>query len=211
MNKLIVSILLISNIFLNWDLTFNELGSFFINNEQWLNDKYENIEFVYTKDNEIIKENIKEYLTNVPSEIKNGTKKIILYSYKNENIAGIAKDETIELYNLSQYSESMQKYIVYHELAHLWGNKLRQYKIVDYDYTKYKEVVSKDKNYITNYSKEYIINKNQYAEDFADGMAEYLINKEKFKKEHNNRFDYYEELLNLDRNFNMGVVKIELN
>ena len=63
-------------------------------------------------------------------------------------------------------------------------------KILDYHYTDYQEYVKLDKNYVSKYSKEYIINKNNYSEDFADSVVEYILNNEKFISNHPNRSTY---------------------
>ena len=131
----------------------------------------DNIKIYYDEETEGIPKTISNYLEKVPAEMKLGTKQIILLSYKNENVAGVAKDETIYLYDFNSYSTSTQKYIIYHEVAHNWGNYLMQQKILDYSYTEYSEVVKKDNNYITDYSKSYIKEKGRYSEDFADAVG----------------------------------------
>ena len=155
----------------------------------------DNIKIYYDEETERIPKTISDYLEKVPAEMKLGTKQIILLSYKNENVAGVSKDETIYLYDFNSYSTSTQKYIIYHEVAHNWGNYLMQLKIIDYGYTEYSEVVKKDNNYITDYSKSYIKEKGRYSEDFADAVAEYLKNKNSFSKKYTNRANYIEKII----------------
>ena len=165
--------------------------------------------FVYT--NEKIQNQIKiEYqnkddltdvislLKEIPPKIVNCVDKIVLYdSEKEKNVAGISKDRTIELYKFSSYCVATQKHILYHEFAHILGNKLMQSKILDYHYTDYAKAVKKDNNYVSTYSKKYIMEKNNYSEDFADSMAVYLIDSKKFKEKFKNRTEYIEKILKM--------------
>lgn len=162
--------------------------------------------FVYT--NEKIQNQIKiEYqnqddltdvislLKEIPPKIVDCVDKIVLYdNEKEKNVAGISKDRNIELYKFSSYCVAMQKHILYHEFAHIWGNKLMQYKVLDYHYTDYAEAVRKDNNYILSYSKKYIIEKNNYSEDFADSVAKYLISNKKLSEKYSNRQEYTEQM-----------------
>ena len=165
--------------------------------------------FVYT--NEKIQNQIKiEYqnqddltdvislLKEIPPKIVDCVDKIVLYdNEKEKNVAGISKDRNIELYKFSSYCVAMQKHILYHEFAHIWGNKLMQYKVLDYHYTDYAKVVRKDNNYISDYSKKYIIEKNNYSEDFADSVAKYLISNKKLSEKYSNRQEYIEQMLDI--------------
>ena len=165
----------------------NELG-FFLCLEDGISIKY-------TAVNKKCVKKISKYLSILPAEMKKGIEEIVLIPEKNENVAGITKNEVIYLYDYEQYDVSTQKYIIWHEVGHIWGNYLMQMKLLDYDYTEYSEAVKKDNNYITEYSKNYILNKEKYSEDFADAVAEYLLNKDKFNKKHENRAKYIENLI----------------
>ena len=168
----------------------SELGLFLYTNEKTKNQ----LEIQYQNEKELI--NIIGLLKEIPPEIVDCVDKIVLYDDEmEENVAGISKDRTIKLYDFSSYCVSMQKHIIYHEFAHVLGNKLMQYKIIDYHYTEYQEYVKLDNNYVTKYSKEYIIEKDNYSEDFADSIAQYLINKEKFILKYPNRAKYILQLL----------------
>ena len=139
-----------------------------------------------------------ETLEDVSNELLNSVNKIILYSNEKEsNVAGITQNRTIRLYEFSKYSNSTRKRILYHELAHILGNELLENKIIDYDYTEYKKMVEKDGNYIDEYSKKYILEKNRYSEDFAESVAMYLINKENFEEKYKNRSEYIEKVLKI--------------
>ena len=72
-----------------------------------------------------------------------------------------------------------------------------QYKVLDYHYTDYAEAVKEDNNYISSYSKKYIIEKNNYSEDFADSVAKYLINNKKLSEKYSNRQEYIEQILDI--------------
>lgn len=115
--------------------------------------------------------------------------------YRDENIAGKVKNYTIYLYDFEGYQTSTQKYIIWHEVGHIWENYLRQVKLLDYELTDYSESVKNDKNYITEYSKKYIIEKDRYSEDFADAVAEYILNKDEFGSKYANRAKYIENLI----------------
>ena len=69
--------------------------------------------------------------------------------------------------------------------------------MLDYHYTDYSEAVRKDNNYISSYSKKYIIEKNNYSEDFADSVAKYLISNKKLSKKYSNRQAYIEQMLDI--------------
>ena len=203
MRNLIIDMLLVFQIIIgstNFDiknLTFYELGSFFDVSNLYITEVNDGIEYVYSRNNLTSKELVVEILDEVPKELKMGTKQIFLYQSSNDNVAGVAKDEQNELYNLEQYDKETQKYIVYHEIAHLWGRKLMQYKMLDYHYTDYAEAVRKDNNYISNYSKKYNVEKNNYSEDFADSVAKYLINNKKLSEKYSNRQAYIEQMLDI--------------
>lgn len=186
MSKLIISILMFSGIFLNENLTLNELDSFFYVPKIEIAEQNNFSEGILDKS----KNKIDTLLNEIPRELKKGIKKIILYPQDNDNIAGVTNEGIIELYNFSKYSNTTQKYILYHEIAHTWGRYLMDNKILDYHYTDYQEFVKQDNNYVSKYSKDYIINKQNYSEDFADSIAQYLINRDKFIAKYSNRAEY---------------------
>ena len=72
-----------------------------------------------------------------------------------------------------------------------------QYKVLNYHYTDYAEAVKEDNNYISSYSKKYIIEKNNYSGDFADSVAKYLINNKKLSEKYSNRQEYIEQILDI--------------
>ena len=193
MSKVIISLMMLGSIFFSKDLTLNGLDSFFYASEENLIEIKCDTEHIL--DNS--KNRVNELLNEIPNELKSGLKEIMLYSYDNDNIAGTTNNGVIELYNFSKYSKATQKYILYHEIVHTWGRYLMDKKILDYHYTDYQEYVKMDNNYVSKYSKEYIINKDNYSEDFADSVTQYLINKEKFKIKYLNRANYISQLFQL--------------
>ena len=70
------------------------------------------------------------------------------------------------------------------------------YRILDRNYTDYTEYAKKDKNYLTDYSKGAIKSEGNYSEDFADAIAEYIMNNTSFKRRYKNRYEYIENLIN---------------
>ena len=201
MSKILFSVVILiqSMININYingeNLTLNELSSLFFESDQWVSEINHDIEYVYQIKNSEEKEFIVKLLKEIPDKMKNGIDQIILHLNNNGDIAGITNDGDIELFNFSKYSKVTQKYILYHELAHTWGQYLMNNKVLDYHYTQYQEYVKLDNNYVTKYSKNYIIEKNNYSEDFADSVAQYLINKEKFILKYPNRAKYILQLL----------------
>ena len=129
----------------------NELG-FFLCLEDGISIKY-------TATNKKSVNKISKYLSFLPAEMKKGIKEIVLVPDKNGNVAGVTKSEIIYLYDYEQYDTSTQKYIIWHEVGHIWGNHLISMKLLDYGYTDYSEAVKNENNYITEYSKEYVVNK----------------------------------------------------
>ena len=149
----------------------------------------------YTADSQRTVSKVDKYLNALPAEMKRGIKEVIIIPTENGNIAGITKGESIYLYDFEKYDISTQKYIIWHEVGHIWGNYLMQMKLLDYDYTEYSRAVKEDNNYITEYSKNYILNKEKYSEDFADAVSKYLLNKDKFTRKYENRAKYIEDLI----------------
>ena len=132
----------------------NELELFLYTNEK----TQKQLEIEYQNEEDLT--NVISLLEEIPPEIVGCVDKLVLYDNEvEENVAGVSKDRTIKLYDFSSYCVANQKHIIYHEFAHIWGNKLMQYKVLDYHYTDYSEAVRKDNNYISNYSKKYIIEK----------------------------------------------------
>lgn len=170
----------------------NELELFLYTNEKTQNQlkiQYENEEDL---------KNVVNLLKEIPPEIVDCVDKLVLYDNEvEENVAGISLDRTIKLYDFSNYCVATQKHIIYHEFAHIWGNKLMQYKVLDYHYTDYAEAVKEDNNYISSYSKKCIIEKNNYSEDFADSVAKYLISNKKLSEKYSNRQEYIEQMLDI--------------
>jgi len=157
----------------------------------------EEIQVLYTAKDFYNKDLIIEFLRNLPEQIKIGTERIILIPYshpENDNIAGIAYMKEAKLYNLSRLSMKNKKIVLYHELAHLWANKLIEYKLLDYSYTAYEELAKKDMYYVSDYTKRYILEKQTYSEDFAESIAQYIYNPKLFKKKYPNRGRYIEML-----------------
>ena len=201
MSKILFSVVILIQCMINinctngGNLTLNELSSLFFESEQWVSEIENDIEYSYQINCIDEKEIIVNLLKEIPDKMKNGINQIILYQNDNGNIAGVTNDGIIELFDFSKYSKLTQKNILYHEVAHTWGRYLMNNKVLDYHYTEYQEYVRLDNNYISNYSKEYIIEKNNYSEDFADSVAQYLINKEKFILKYPNRAKYIIQLL----------------
>lgn len=170
----------------------NELELFLYTNEKTQNQ----LEIQYQNEEDLT--NVISLLKEIPPEIVDCVDKLVLYDNEaEENVAGISKDRTVKLYDFSNYCVATQKHIICHEFAHIWGNKLMQYKVLDYHYTDYAEAVKEDNNYISSYSKKYIIEKNNYSEDFADSVAKYLISNKKLSEKYSNRQEYIEQILDI--------------
>ena len=170
----------------------NELELFLYTNEK----TQKQLEIEYQNEEDLTK--VISLLEEIPPEIVDCVDKLVLYDNEvEENVAGVSKDRTIKLYDFSSYCVATQKHIIYHEFAHIWGNKLMQYKVLDYHYSDYAEAVKKDNNYISSYSKKYIIEKNNYSEDFADSVAKYLISNKKLSEKYSNRQEYIEQILDI--------------
>lgn len=160
---------------------------------------YKNIKIIYTDKEKAASKKIINYLKKLPSNILKNIDTITMIPYTNtSNIAGITRDENITLYKFSKYSAATQKNILYHEIAHTLANRLMDKKIIDYSYTEYSEIVKKDKNFVSTYSKSYIEEKNKYNEDFADSFAFYFINKNSFKKKYPYRYEYISKLVKIN-------------
>jgi len=160
---------------------------------------YRNIRIIYTSKEKSAAKKLVNHLKKLPDTLLNNLTTITMIPYETTgNIAGITKNNTITLYKFSKYSTSVQKNILYHEIAHTWATLLMQYKVIDYSYTNYATAVNADHNYVSSYSKSYIQEKNSYNEDFADSIAFFLINKKSFKKKYPNRYEYINTLIKFD-------------
>lgn len=155
------------------------------------------IQIIYTTEDFLNKDLIIDYIGKLPNQFKIGTERIILVPYRhleNENIAGIAYMGEAKLYNFSRLSEKNKKIVLYHEMAHLWANKLIEYKLLDYSYSKYEEIAKKDFYFVSNYTKRFLIEKQSYSEDFAESIAQYIYNPKLFRRKFPNRSRYIEML-----------------
>ena len=162
-----------------------ELGTFFI----LKND----IKFIYReKDNESLNL-VLEYLNNLPVKVKQGIKEIH-FEDKKGDVAGVTKGTSIILYDFSAYDTSTQRHILYHEIGHTFANEMSRLNKLDFD--GYIEVVKKDKNYLSNYSKKKIKENNNYSEDFADAFSMYFRENDVLKRKHKNRYEYLNNLIN---------------
>lgn len=188
---ILLSILLNNNAIMGVPVQ-NELELFLYTNEKTQNQ----LEIQYQNEEDLT--NVISLLKEIPPEIVDCVDKLVLYDNEvEENVAGISKDRTVKLYDFSNYCVATQKHIICHEFAHIWGNKLMQYKVLDYHYTDYAEAAKEDNNYISSYSKKCIIEKNNYSEDFADSVAKYLINNKKLSEKYSNRQEYIEQILDI--------------
>lgn len=188
---ILLSILLNNNAIMGVPVQ-NELELFLYTNEKTQNQ----LEIQYQNEEDLT--NVISLLKEIPPEIVDCVDKLVLYDNEvEENVAGISKDRTVKLYDFSNYCVATQKHIICHEFAHIWGNKLMQYKVLDYHYTDYAEAAKEDNNYISSYSKKCIIEKNNYSEDFADSVAKYLISNKKLSEKYSNRQEYIEQILDI--------------
>ena len=140
---------------------------------------------------------VEKYFNKLPINFTSNIKMIKMIPYGNkQNIAGTTKDEVTTLYDYKSYTIAEKKNILYHEIAHTWANKLMDKKYIDYSYTDYQEIIKKDGNYVSSYAAKFANeHKDRPSEDFADGMAFYLIDENKFTKKYPNRAKYFKELL----------------
>ena len=154
-----------------------------------------NIPIIYTSKEKQIILKLKQIIEDLPEEMLVNIKEIILNPEKSPSEASaITSYDKITCYKLSNYSLKKIKNIIIHEIAHTWGHKLREKKILDYHYTQYKEYAKKDKKFPSDYAKKCVKNKDDYAEDFAEAIAFYFIDLKKFKKDFPNRLVYIEKL-----------------
>ena len=158
---------------------------------------YNNIKIIYTDKEKNLLNDLCNLINDLPKEMLQNISQIQLVPYKNtSNIAGTTKEDRIILYKFGNYDLKTQKNIIYHEITHTFANKLMKDNIIDENYTEYRKVVSKDKNYVTKYSKDFALNNNgKLSEDFAEGFAFYFIDKESFKEAFPNRYIYINSLL----------------
>lgn len=156
----------------------------------------ENIKVIYTNKDAKVMSLVEKYLKSIPSNVRSNVEEIVLVPYKNTGkVAGVTKCNKVTLYNLSKYSAKTIQNIVIHEVAHTWADSLMQQKKIDFQYTEYAKAVKADKKFVSNYTKKYIIQKEDYSEDFADAIAFYLMNTKNFSKKYANRTAYIEEII----------------
>lgn len=159
---------------------------------------YKDIQIIYSSKEKAGAKKLISYLKKLPNQILKNVEKITMIPYENEsNIAGVTLDNSITLYKFSKYSTATQKNILYHEIAHTWATKLMQNKVLDYSYSDYKEIVLKDNNFVSTYSKAYIEGEKVYSEDFAESVSFFFINKRNFKKKYPNRYEYISTLTDI--------------
>ena len=158
------------------------------------------IQLIYTQEDIFNKQILAEKLIQLPKRFKCGTEKIIFIPYthlENENIAGIAYLGEIKLYCLNRLPEKSRSRVLFHEITHLWANKLVEYKIIDSSYTAYETFAKRDKYFVSDYTKRFALEKGSYSEDFAESVANYIGNKKLFKQKYPNRSKYIEKLMYL--------------
>lgn len=162
---------------------------------------YKNVKIIYSSKEKSASKKLISHLKKLPDNIIRNITSITLIPYDNtSNVAGTAKENNITLYNFSKYSTTTQKNIIYHEIAHIWARDLMDKKIIDYSYTDYSTSVENDHNFVSNYSKKHIEEKQKYNEDFAESVSFFFINKRSFKKEYPFRYEYIENLLKIKKN-----------
>ena len=162
-----------------------ELGTFFM----LKNDT----KFIYREKDKESLNLVLDYWNDLPKKVKQGVKEIY-FEDKKGDVAGVTKGTSITLYDFSAYDISTQRYILYHEIGHTFANELGRLNKLDFD--GYIEVVKKDKNYLSNYSKRKIKENNNYSEDFADAFSMYFKDNDSLKRKHKNRYEYLENLIN---------------
>ncbi len=155
------------------------------------------ITIIYTDKEKNAMSKLKNYISTLPEQMTENINLIKMIPYSNtSNIAGTTKDKTVTLYNFKKYDQTTQKNIIYHEIAHTWASKLMDKKLIDYSYTNYQEVVSKDNNFVSGYARNFASDNNgRLSEDFADSVAFYFINESAFSKSYPNRTEYIKSLL----------------
>jgi len=159
---------------------------------------HKNVKIIYTSKEKSAAKRMISYLKKLPNKLLENLDTITMIPYENDsNIAGVTKENSITLYKFSQYSSTTQKNIIYHEIAHTWASYLMQNKIIDYSYTDYSTFAKADKNFVSNYAKEHMEEKESYSEDFAESVSFYFINQRSFKKKYPQRFAYINNLLKL--------------
>lgn len=162
-----------------------ELGTFFM----LKNDT----KFIYREKDKKSLNLVLKYWEDLPIKVKQGVKEIY-FEDKKGDVAGVTKGTSITLYDFSAYDTSTQRHILYHEIGHTFANELCRLNKLDFDW--YIEVVKKDKNYLSNYSKRKIKENNNYSEDFADAFSMYFGDNDSLKRKHKNRYEYLDNLIN---------------
>ena len=162
-----------------------ELGTFFM----LKNDT----KFIYREKDKESLILVLNYWNDLPINVKQGVNEIY-FEDKRGDVAGVTKGTSITLYEFSAYDTSTQRHILYHEIGHAFANELGRLNKMDFDM--YIEMVNKDKNYLSNYSKNKIKENNNYSEDFADAFSMYFRDCDSFKRKHKNRYEYLDNLIN---------------
>lgn len=162
-----------------------ELGTFFI----LKNDT----KFIYREKDKEYLNLVLDYWNDLPIKVKRGVKEIH-FEDKTGDVAGVTKGTSITLYNFGAYDTSTQRHILYHEIGHTFANEIGRLNKLDFD--RYIEVVKKDKNYLSNYSKRKIKENNNYSEDFADAFSMYFRENDVLKRKNKNRYEYLDNLIN---------------
>ncbi len=161
---------------------------------------YKGLRIIYT-DNEVdILPRVKSYIRKLPKNMLVNIDEIKMIPFSNtQNIAGTTKGKSIILYNFSKYNRTTQKNIIYHEIAHTWANKLMENDLLDKEYTDYRECVTKDNNYVSEYARDFANENNgKISEDFADAVAFYIMNKTRFTENYPSRAEYFERLFKIE-------------
>lgn len=162
-----------------------ELGTFFM----LKNDT----KFIYREKDKESLILVLNYWNDLPINVKQGVNEIY-FEDKRGDVAGVTNGASITLYEFSAYDTSTQRHILYHEIGHTFANELGRLNKLDFDM--YTEMVNKDKNYLSNYSKNKIKENNNYSEDFADAFSMYFRDCDSFKRKHKNRYEYLDNLIN---------------
>lgn len=153
------------------------------------------IKVIYTNKEQKIFDKVENIIKKIPSEVKVNVDMITLVPYTdtNKKVAGITSGSNIKLYKISSYSGKTLERIIIHEVAHTFADELIRTKVIDYSYTEYSKTVKADKKNVSTYSKSYT-ERNLYNEDFADSMAELIMNQKAFEKKFPNRAKYLLDL-----------------
>lgn len=161
-----------------------ELGTFFMLKN--------GTKFIYRETDKETLNLVLKYLEDLPLEVKQGIKEVYFEDKKGE-IAGVTKGTSITLYDFFAYDTLTQRHILYHEIGHTFANEMSRLNKLDFD--RYIEVVNKDKNYLSNYSKNKINENNNYSEDFIDAFSMYFRDNDVLKRKYKNRYEFLDNLI----------------